>query len=136
MLKHGVIATGTGCSSISLISTNGSIADDAVAEREKYKVDGISVPSKAFYAGDKAAYDQAFREYRKTRRHEVLNERYLCEQFSDDHFERNAYLSRLGITGIWFEKGQYEYVEGMLRLARNELRYRGVIPGTLCRPVT
>ncbi len=65
-------------------------SDDAVAEREKYKIDGISVPSKAFYAGDKAAYDQAFREYRKTHRNEVLNERYLCEQFSDDHwFERN-----------------------------------------------
>jgi hypothetical protein len=37
-------------------------------------------------------------------------------------------LLRLGITGIWFEKGQYDSIEGMLRLARNELRYRGVIP--------
>ena len=34
-----------------------------------------------------------------------------------------------GVAGIWFEKGQYQSVEGMLRLARNELRYRGVIPG-------
>ncbi|OGT19930.1 MAG: hypothetical protein A2V90_07355 [Gammaproteobacteria bacterium RBG_16_57_12] len=42
---------------------------------------------------------------------------------------RNEYLARLGITGIWFEKGQFEYVEGMLKLARNELRYKGVIPG-------
>lgn len=58
--------------------------------RATYKVDGIAVPSKAFYAGDKEGYDQAFREYRKERRHEVLNERYLCEQFSDSHwFERN-----------------------------------------------
>lgn len=58
--------------------------------RAAYKVDGISVPSKAFYAGDKEGYDQAFREYRKERRHEVLNERYLCEQFADSHwFERN-----------------------------------------------
>lgn len=65
-------------------------SDDAVAARETYKVDGLSVPSKAFYAGDRGAYDQAFKVYRKTRRHEVLNERYLCDQFSDDHwFERN-----------------------------------------------
>ena len=36
---------------------------------------------------------------------------------------RNADLLGLGITGIWFEKGEFEYVEAMLRLARNELRY-------------
>lgn len=65
-------------------------SEDAVAVREANKVDGISVPSKAFYAGDKEAYDQAFKEYRKSRRHEVLNERYLCDQFTGDHwFERN-----------------------------------------------
>ena len=64
--------------------------EEAASVREVYKVEGISVPSKAFYAGDKAAYDQAFKEYRRTRRHEVLNERYLCEQFSDNHwFDRN-----------------------------------------------
>src|SRR5262245_28697751 len=65
-------------------------SEDASSVREAYKVDGISVPSKGFFAGDKEAYDQAFTEYRKTRRHEALNERYLCERFSDDHwFERN-----------------------------------------------
>jgi NAD-dependent SIR2 family protein deacetylase len=65
-------------------------SDDAAAVRETYKVDGISVPSKAFYAGDKEAYDQAFKGYRKTRRHEALNERYFCDQFTDNHwFERN-----------------------------------------------
>ncbi len=64
---------------------------DAASLRAAYKVDGISVPSKAFYAGDKEAYDQAFREYRKTRRHEVLNEHYLCDQFTDNHwFDRNV----------------------------------------------
>jgi hypothetical protein len=64
--------------------------EEAATVREAYNVDGISVPSKAFYAGDKAAYDQAFKEYRKTRRHEVLSERYLCEQFTGNHwFERN-----------------------------------------------
>jgi NAD-dependent SIR2 family protein deacetylase len=65
-------------------------SDDAAAVREANKVDGISVPSKAFFAGDKEAYDQVFQEYRETRRNEVLNERYLCDQFSDDHwFQRN-----------------------------------------------
>jgi len=60
-------------------------SDDGVVSREEYKVDEISQPSKAFYAGDKESYDQAFREYRKERRHEVLG-----EQFMDDHwFERN-----------------------------------------------
>lgn len=64
--------------------------EDAATARETYGVDGISVPSKAFYAGDKGAYDQAFREYRDNRRREVMNERYLSEQFTDNHwFERN-----------------------------------------------
>ncbi|MGP0628672.1 SIR2 family protein [Nitrospina sp. 32_T5] len=43
--------------------------------------------------------------------------------------DRNEYLARLGITGIWFEKGQFDYIEDILRLARNELRYRGILPG-------
>lgn len=65
-------------------------SEDGASARETYGVEGISIPSKAFYAGDKAAYDEAFREYRKARRHEALNERYLCEQFTDNHwFERN-----------------------------------------------
>lgn len=65
-------------------------SDEAASAREAYGVDGISVPSKAFYAGDKEAYDQAFKEYRETRRDEVLNKTYLCEQFTDNHwFERN-----------------------------------------------
>src|SRR5262245_5953158 len=65
-------------------------SDDGAGLRETYKVDGISVPSKAFYAGDKESYDQAFKEYRQRRRLEVLNERYLCEQFTHDHwFQRN-----------------------------------------------
>jgi hypothetical protein len=65
--------------------------DDAASLREAQNVDGISTPSKAFYAGDKEAYGQAFKAYRENRRNEVLNERYLCEQFIDSHwFERNV----------------------------------------------
>lgn len=65
-------------------------SEEAAAERETYGVDGISVPSKAFFAGDKIRYEQAFKAYRENRRDEVLNKNYLCEQFTDDHwFERN-----------------------------------------------
>lgn len=64
--------------------------DDGAGLRETNGIDGLSQPSKAFFAGDKEAYDQAFREYRKERRHEVLNETYFCELCADDHwFQRN-----------------------------------------------
>ena len=65
-------------------------SEDGAGVREENRIDGIAQPSKAFFAGDKEAYDQAFREYRQERRNEVLNETYLCEQFTDDHwFQRN-----------------------------------------------
>jgi NAD-dependent SIR2 family protein deacetylase len=65
-------------------------SEDGQLLREEYGIDSLSKPSKAFYAGDKAAYDQAFREYRKDRRHEALNETYLRELLGDDPwFERN-----------------------------------------------
>lgn len=44
---------------------------------------------------------------------------------------RNAELAKLGITPIWFEKERYEVVESILRLAKNELRHRGVAPQSL-----
>lgn len=61
----------------------------------------------------------------------VIPQHFVIEQAPETEAElvaRNEYLLRLGITGIWFEKGQFQYVEDMLRLARNELRYRGVMP--------
>lgn len=65
-------------------------SEEGQSLREEFGLDGLSQPSKAFYAGDKEAYDQAFLEYRRDRRHETLNENYLKEQFGDDHwFERN-----------------------------------------------
>ena len=66
-------------------------SEDGQEFRELCGIDGFSQPSKAFYAGDKEAYDQAFLKYRRDRRHEVLNESYLVEQFGDEHwFERNV----------------------------------------------
>lgn len=64
--------------------------EDGQPLREAYGIDGLSQPSKAFFAGDKEAYDQAFKEYRRDCRHLALNEGYLTEQFGSDHwFERN-----------------------------------------------
>lgn len=37
---------------------------------------------------------------------------------------RNEYLLRLGFTPVWFQPGRFDCVEGILRVARNELRYR------------
>ncbi len=37
--------------------------------------------------------------------------------------KRNRELARLGITAIWYPKGQHNQVEAILRLARNELNY-------------
>lgn len=65
-------------------------SEDGLGSRVKYNIDGLSQPSKAFYASDREAYDQVFKVYRNERYNEVLNERYLCEQFLDDHwFQRN-----------------------------------------------
>lgn len=43
--------------------------------------------------------------------------------------KRNGYLLSFGITPIWFPKDSYDYIEQILRLARNEMRYRGHVPG-------
>jgi hypothetical protein len=56
-----------------------------------------------------------------------------------DLSSRNAFLLNFGITPIWFPKGNYDYVEQILRLARNEMRYRGNMPGaktSVEKPVT
>lgn len=54
---------------------------------------GLSHTSKAFYAGDKEAYEQALRAYRIERRHEVLSQEYFIDSFGDADgthwFERN-----------------------------------------------
>lgn len=42
----------------------------------------------------------------------------------DELRKRNADLAGLGITAIWFEKERFDYVDAILRLTRNEIRYR------------
>ncbi|TPL96422.1 hypothetical protein FJ960_26145 [Mesorhizobium sp. B2-3-11] len=56
-----------------------------------------------------------------------LPQHFSIEQCPADEAEliaRNEYLLRLGITPIWFPAGEFDFVEGILRLARNELRFR------------
>ena len=55
-------------------------------------IGGLSQRSKAFYAGDRQAYDQAFEVCRNERRNETLCKNCLCELCADDHwFQRNQY---------------------------------------------
>ncbi|MEZ0139803.1 MAG: SIR2 family protein [Candidatus Reddybacter sp.] len=71
--------------------------DEGQGLREQYGLDALNQPSKAFYAGDREAYEQAFQQYQLERRHEVLSQRYLEEQFTDDHWYRRnqAHLTQL-----------------------------------------
>lgn len=60
---------------------------------EKLSAVGLSSPSKAFYAGDKEAYEQALKAYRLIRRQEALSIEYLTEAFGPEDglhwYERN-----------------------------------------------
>lgn len=56
-----------------------------------------------------------------------LPQHFSIEQCPGDEaalIARNEYLLRIGVTPIWFPTGDFDFVEGILRLARNELRYR------------
>ena len=54
---------------------------------------GLSNPSKAFFAGDREAYEQALQAFRDERRREVLSRDHLVEVFGEEDglhwFERN-----------------------------------------------
>ncbi len=64
--------------------------DEAKAIRRNNGLLNVSQPSKALFAGDKDAYEQAFKRYRIERRHEVLSGEYITATFGDDHwFQRN-----------------------------------------------
>lgn len=64
--------------------------DEAKATRAANGLTKVSQPSKALFAGDKNAYEQAFRAYRLQRRHEVLSGKYIEDTYGDNHwFERN-----------------------------------------------
>lgn len=65
--------------------------DEGVYVRQKYKIEGLSIPSKAFFAGDIEGYMQAFAEYRDERMRESLGLEHITSLFGDDHwYERNV----------------------------------------------
>jgi hypothetical protein len=56
-----------------------------------------------------------------------LPQHFSIEQCPGDEaalIARNEYLLRMGVTPIWFPAGEFDFVEGILRLARNELLFR------------
>lgn len=56
-----------------------------------------------------------------------LPQHFSIEQCPGDEaalIARNEYLLRIGVTPIWFPAGDFDFVEGILRLARNELHFR------------
>lgn len=83
--------------------------DDGETIRNEFGLAKLTDPSKAFFAGDREAYDQAFREYRKERRHEVL-----CEQFFADTFPAD------GDDNHWFELNQRRFDQLVGRLATKD----------------
>lgn len=65
--------------------------EEGLAAQAAYGVDDLPQPSKALFSGDRSGYEEAFREFRKERRHEALGEACFQEQFGDDHwFQRNV----------------------------------------------
>lgn len=83
--------------------------DDGETIRNKFGLAKLTDPSKAFFAGDREGYDQAFREYKKERRHEVL-----CEQFFADTFPAE------GEENHWFELNQRRFDQLLGRLATKD----------------
>ncbi|WP_444995609.1 SIR2 family NAD-dependent protein deacylase [Aliikangiella sp. IMCC44359] len=77
---------------------------------------------------------QVFKEVKANAGDRAFPQHFAIEQAPDTHEEiakRNAELAGLGITAIWYPKGQYEQVETMLRHAKNELNYKKANIGSL-----
>lgn len=56
-----------------------------------------------------------------------LPQHFAIEQLPNDEaalIARNAALLRIGVTPIWFPAGAFEFIDEILRLARNEMHFR------------
>lgn len=70
---------------------------------------GLSNPSKAFFAGDREAYEQALQAYRVQRRNEVLSRDHLVELFGEE-------------DGLhWFERNEWRFEQLVELLAAEEV---------------
>jgi NAD-dependent SIR2 family protein deacetylase len=94
--------------------------------------------SSLLFLGCSLSNDRTVQVFRKIREgmgeEEETKQHFSIEQAPEtleEIAQRNAELAKLGITPIWFENGCYELVEGLLSLAKNELRHRGVAPHPL-----
>lgn len=65
---------------------------------------GLSQPSKAFYAGDREAYIQAYRAYRLDRRHAVLSKENFIEAYGETDGQH------------WFDRNEVHFDELVTRL--------------------
>lgn len=70
---------------------------------------GLSQPSKAFFAGDREAYEQAFQAFRDERRREVLSRDHFLEVFGE---EDGAH---------WFERNEQRFDQLVKRLSAQEV---------------
>jgi hypothetical protein len=73
---------------------------------------------------------EVFRTVKNTLRDEERPQHFSLESMPEDEKEltdRNRYLLNIGITPIWFPNDQFDFVERILRCARNELGYRGYL---------
>jgi NAD-dependent SIR2 family protein deacetylase len=76
---------------------------------------------------------QVFRAIKENIGQAIIPQHFSIEQTPVEEekiVERNSYLASLGITPIWFEKNQFDYIDEILKFARNELRYRGATINT------
>lgn len=70
---------------------------------------GLSNPSKAFFAGDREAYEQALNAYRNERRRAVLSRDYLVEAYGEE-------------DGVhWFERNEQRFDQLVACLAEQEV---------------
>ena len=99
------------------------------------QIDGLSQPSKALFAGDREAYEQAFKKHRTARRHEALGKAFIYEQFGDEHwFQRNVdhfeqLASRLAAGSVVPFIGAGLSVEGGFPSWKGHLRTQGRTAG-------
>ncbi|MBT7336040.1 MAG: hypothetical protein HN856_16800 [Gammaproteobacteria bacterium] len=104
--------------------------DGAQAIRKDNGIDRLSQPSKAFYAGDKEAYDQAFKAYRLQRRHDVLSKESLNDHWYERNEERfNQLVERLLENGVVPFVGAGVSVAGGFPSWKNHLRQQGTTAG-------
>lgn len=69
---------------------------------------GLSNPSKAFFAGDREAYEQALQAYRGQSRNQVLSRDYLIELYGEEDGQH------------WFERNEQRFEQLVERMASQE----------------